>query len=90
MDNCSTHVRPIIQEIIHAAGHLIKHLPPYSPDFNPTGLTFGILKAFIPRNFWLQREEFESFLDYLAWCIDEVVVAAVEDPLLPLLPLLLS
>jgi len=71
MDNCSTHVRPIIQEIIHAAGHLIKYLPPYSPDFNPIELTFGVLKAFLRRNFWLRREEFDDFIDYLAWCIEE-------------------
>jgi hypothetical protein len=49
VDNSTTNV--IEQE----GGHLVRCLPPYSPDFNPIELSFGIIKAWIKRNFhWLR------------------------------------
>jgi len=36
MDGASFHKRRDIQEAVISAGHLIEHLPVYSPDLNPT------------------------------------------------------
>lgn len=33
--------------IIEAAGACLRHLPPYSPDFNPIEMAFAKLKAFL-------------------------------------------
>jgi transposase len=71
MDNCSTHVRDTIREAIEEKGHLLRYLPPYSPDLNPIELTFSLLKAWIRRNFWLRRDEFDNFADFLVEAIEQ-------------------
>jgi transposase len=38
MDNCSTHTNDSVKELIESRGHLLRYLPPYSPDFNPIEL----------------------------------------------------
>ena len=38
LDNCSTQCDPAITEAIEEASHLVRFLPPYSPDFNPIEL----------------------------------------------------
>jgi transposase len=35
LDNLSSHKRPRVTELIHAAGAEVRYLPPYSPDLNP-------------------------------------------------------
>ena len=50
---------------------MLRYLPPYSPDFNPIELIFGLLKAWIRRNFWLRRDEFETFTDFLVEAIEQ-------------------
>jgi transposase len=45
MDNCSTHVAENVREAIESQGHILKYLPPYSPDFNPIELSFSVLKG---------------------------------------------
>ena len=45
MDNLSSHKRPVVREVIEAAGATVLFLPPYSPDFNP------IEKERLPRKF---------------------------------------
>jgi transposase len=70
MDNCSTHVRETIRTAIEEKGHLLRYLPPYSPDMNPIELTFGLLKAWIRRNFWLRRDEFDNFADFMVAAIE--------------------
>ena len=56
LDNLSVHVDNSITNVIEQeGGHLVRYLPPYSPDFNPIELSFGIIKAWIKRNFhWLR------------------------------------
>ena len=45
LDNCSTHISDRIREAVEAGGHIIRYLPPYSPDFNPIELTFSVIKV---------------------------------------------
>ena len=45
IDNNSTHVDEVIVSAIEAEGHIVRFLPPYSPNFNPIELTFSVLKA---------------------------------------------
>jgi len=61
LDNVSIHTNTAIAQIIEGAGHIVRYLPPYSPDYNPIELTFGVLKAYIKRNFVWTRGNFESF-----------------------------
>lgn len=65
LDNVSIHTNPEIVALIEAAGHLVRFLPPYSPDFNPIELTFGVLKAWIRRNYCYIRASYSSFGDFL-------------------------
>lgn len=60
MDNCPTHTKARIEEAIRAAGCEIKYLPPYSPDYNPIELTFGVLKSWIRRNYTRVYPSFEG------------------------------
>lgn len=45
MDNASFHKRADIQKAISDAGHLLKYLPAYSPDFNPIEKKWAHVKA---------------------------------------------
>jgi transposase len=47
MDNLSSHKGPRVREMIDRAGASLRHLPPYSPDFNPIELLFAKLKALL-------------------------------------------
>ena len=47
MDNLPAHRRPTIRAAIEAAGAVLHHLPPYSPDFNPIENAFAKLKALL-------------------------------------------
>ena len=55
MDNLAVHKDPEVRTAIEQAGAQLRHLPPYSPDFNPIELAFAKLKAFLraarPRSF---------------------------------------
>ena len=42
MDNNGTHIDEVIINTIEAEGHIVRFLPPYSPDFNPIELSFSI------------------------------------------------
>ena len=70
LDNCSIHTNPEVEEVLEAAGFLVRYLPPYSPDFNPIELTFSILKAWMRRNWVSQRENFLNFGDFLWFAIE--------------------
>jgi len=50
MDNAQIHRHPLIRETIEAAGCKLVMLPPYSPDFNPIELAFGVVKRWITRH----------------------------------------
>ena len=71
LDNCSTHISSTITDVIEAEGHLIRFLPPYSPDFNPIELSFSVLKAWFQRNYVWTRRRHGSFGDYLVWAISK-------------------
>ena len=47
MDNLSSHKGPRVRAMIEAAGAELRHLPPYSPDFNPIENAFAKLKALL-------------------------------------------
>ena len=47
MDNLPAHRRPTIRAAIKAAAAVLRHLPPYSPDFNPIENAFAKLKALL-------------------------------------------
>src|SRR5689334_3185349 len=44
LDNVSIHTNHEVTEVLEAAGHVVRFLPPYSPDYNPIELTFSVLK----------------------------------------------
>jgi transposase len=69
LDNNSTYIDEIIIDAIEAEGHVVRFLPPYSPDFNLIELTFPVLKAWLQRNYVWTRSSFEKFGDYLIWAI---------------------
>lgn len=48
-DNLSAHHSPIIRAAIEARGAELRHLPPYSPDFNPIEAAFSKVKQFLRR-----------------------------------------
>ena len=50
MDNCQIHQHQYIQEIIEEAGCKLVMLPPYSPNYNPIEIAFGLLKTWIARH----------------------------------------
>jgi transposase len=47
LDNLAVHKQPAVHAAIRAAGAQLRHLPPYSPDFNPIEQAFAKLKAFL-------------------------------------------
>ena len=69
LDNNSTHIDQVIIDTIEAEGHLIRYLPPYSPDFNSIELSFSVLKAWIRRNWVWTRQMFRNFGDWLQWAV---------------------
>ncbi|KAK9237063.1 DDE superfamily endonuclease-domain-containing protein [Lipomyces kononenkoae] len=71
MDNVSVHVSEQVAQIIEAEGHLIRYLPPYSPDFNPIELTFSVLKAWMKRNWVFLRKTCDSYGDFLHLALRE-------------------
>ena len=71
LDNCSTHIDETILEAIESEGHLVRFLPPYSPDFNPIELCFSVLKAWLQRNYVWTRHIYGNFGEYLIWAFRE-------------------
>ena len=55
MDNVSVHIHERVTQLIESEGHLVRYLPPYSPDFNPIELTFSVLKAWMKCNWVFLR-----------------------------------
>lgn len=70
LDNVAIHVRAEITEAVKRSGHLIRFLPPYSPDYNPIELTFAVLKAWIKKNWVFLRQACESFGEFLRFAIE--------------------
>lgn len=47
LDNVGIYTNDEVICLIEGAGYIVRYLPPYSPDYNPIELTFGVLKAYI-------------------------------------------
>jgi transposase len=70
MDNASAHCHPSIADTIKAHGCLIRYLPPYSPDFSPIELSFGVLKAFVRRRYRELWPHFDgNFGQFIMMCV---------------------
>jgi len=50
MDNAQVHRHSIIRDIVEEAGCKLVMLPPYSPDYNPIEMAFGVMKKWIAQH----------------------------------------
>jgi len=50
MDRLSSHMMPIITEMVDSVGANVLYLPPYSPDFNPIETIFSQIKSDLRRD----------------------------------------
>lgn len=71
MDNLRIHNDPRVKQAIEAAGHIVRLLPPYSPDFDPIELTFATLKAWIRRHYYYKRQQYPEFGSFLRAAVEE-------------------
>lgn len=71
MDNVAVHVNQRVEQMIEAEGHLVRYLPPYSPDYNPIELTFSVIKAWMKRNWVFLRQTCDSYGDFLYLALRE-------------------
>ena len=71
MDNLRVHVNARIPAAIEEEGHIIRYLPPYSPDFNPIELMWAVLKAWIRRWHLYTREFCCNYSEFLERAIRE-------------------
>jgi transposase len=65
LDNLSVHCAEEIIQAIQTEGHIVRFLPPYSPDFNLIELSFSVLKAWIRRYYHFFRPQCEHFGEFL-------------------------
>lgn len=73
MDNASWHFSPRMMEMCADAGVLVEELSPYSPDFNPIEEYFSVLKRFIKKRWYRNRDFIRREIKmYLEWCVDVV------------------
>lgn len=70
LDNVAIHVRAEMTEAVERSGHLIRFLPPYSPDYNPIELTFAVLKAWIKKNWVFLQQACGLFGECLEFAIE--------------------
>jgi transposase len=66
LDNASIHKTKAVKQAATERGYELLYLPPYSPEFNPIELVFGVAK----QHFYKAR-----YADYVKWSLD----AAVQD-----------
>lgn len=71
LDNVKIHTREHVSQIIESAGHLIRYLPPYSPDYNPIELTFSVLKSWMKRNWIFLRETCSNYGEFIHLLIQQ-------------------
>ena len=68
LDNASIHKTAIVRKAMATKGYEAVYLPPYSPEFNPIELVFGVIK-----NRFYRRRYCVSFGDlvdgYGTWCV---------------------
>lgn len=66
MDNASIHIHLRNTQLIEAAGHIVRFLPPYSRAYNLIKLVFSVLKAWMKRNWIFYHNTCGSYGDFLA------------------------
>ena len=71
MDNLSIHAKEEVRQIIEEAGHVVRYLPPYSPDYNPIEVTFSVLKAWMKHNWIFLRQSCNTFGNFLELALRE-------------------
>ena len=71
MDNLPVHVNARIPAAIEEEGHIVRYLPPYSPDFNPIELMWAVLKAWIRRWHLYTQELYRDYGEFLERAIRE-------------------
>jgi transposase len=66
LDNAKIHKSRRVQELCDERSVLLRFLPPYSADFNPTEATFKDLKSWVKRPYQLSTDfdDFSSFLEF--------------------------
>ena len=60
LDQLAAHKIDGVRQALAAAGASLLHLPPYSPDFNPTEQLFAKLKALLRKAAARSKEELWS------------------------------
>jgi transposase InsO family protein len=74
LDNASIHRTHAVREVARERGFRLLFLPPYSPEFNPIELTFGLVK----NSFYRRR-----FTDCFGQEVEPVVRRCISDSLTP-------
>jgi transposase len=64
LDKLAAHKNPRVRELIESTGALMKHLPSYSPDFNPIEHAWSKLKALLRK---AGARTLQKLHDALAW-----------------------
>ena len=76
MDNASIHKTKILKEIITEKNLNICYTPPYSPEFNPIELVFGIIK----QKFYKQRYTgYTSIIESIKDCIASLTAEVIKN-----------
>ena len=60
LDNASIHNTVLVKQTIADKGYVVLFVPPYSPEFNPIELVFGVIK-----NSFYRLRYSDSFADLL-------------------------
>ena len=67
LDNLKAHKSPRVAEILARKNCTVRHLPPYSPDFNPIEMAISKLKSALRK---LAERTFAGLLAILEGCAD--------------------
>ena len=69
MDRLSSHMMPIISEMVESVGANVIYLPPYSPDFNPIETVFSQIKSELR---YLKARSVEAICDGLTFAFNSI------------------
>jgi len=76
MDRLSSHMMPIISEMVESVGANVIYLPPYSPDFNPIETVFSQVKADLKR---LKARSVVDICDGLTFAFNSITPQQVQN-----------
>ena len=71
LDNVSIHTTAALIKLVQDADHIIKFLPPYTPEYNPIKLSFSVIKKWMKRNYFHERGQYQTYGDYLEMVVAE-------------------